>query len=163
MPHASCCLTSIIDKTPHGPVIALFSVQPQQLFSYVRGILVTRKPTIFHSCWLIDIFWLFSKLKLTRSICDTLFDLYLSSELPQKPWQHGHNNRKWLKQPQSHFRWAIPHKSHHFLLFWCMLFTVTLYISSSSENMNSTVRVSRLPFRFLWLCSRGVFRTFSKI
>ena len=23
--------------------------------------------------------------------------------LPQKPWHHGHNNRNWLKQPQSHF------------------------------------------------------------
>ena len=50
---------------------------------------------------------------ITRSICNTL-DLYQSSELPQRPWHHGHNNRKWLKQPQSHFYWAVPSKSFHF-------------------------------------------------
>ena len=40
--HPSCYLTSIMDKTHHGPAIALFSVQRQQLqlFSYVGGILV---------------------------------------------------------------------------------------------------------------------------
>ena len=32
MPHTSCYLTSIMDKTHHAPVIALFSVQLQQLF-----------------------------------------------------------------------------------------------------------------------------------
>ena len=42
--------------------------------------------------------------------------MYLSPELPQKPWHHGHNKRKWLKQPQSHFHWAIPHKICWF--FW---------------------------------------------
>ena len=40
VPHLSCYLTSIMDKTHHGPVIALFSVQLHQLFSYVGGILV---------------------------------------------------------------------------------------------------------------------------
>ena len=34
-----------------------------------------------------------------------------------------------------------------------MLCTATADISSSSENINSTVRVSRLSFRFLWLWS----------
>ena len=56
-------------------------------------------------------------------------------------WYHGHNNRKWLKMPQSHFHWAIPYKSYHFLLFWCMLCTATSDISSSSENINSTAHV----------------------
>ena len=64
------------------------------------------------------------------------------------PWQ---NNRKWLKQPQSHFHQAIFHKGHHFLLFWCMFCTANPDIWSSSENINSTARVSRLSFRFLWL------------
>ena len=32
-----------------------------------------------------------------RSICDTLFDLQRSSQPPQKPSHHGHNNRNWLK------------------------------------------------------------------
>ena len=47
--------------------------------------------------------------------------------------------------------WAVPSKSYHFPLFWCMLCTATPDISSSSENINSKVRVSRLSFRFLWL------------
>ena len=46
-----------------------------------------------------------------RSICDNLFDLQRSSELPQKRWHHTHN-RKWLKQSQSHFHYAIPHRGH---------------------------------------------------
>ena len=36
-------------------------------------------------------------------------------------------------------------------MFWCMLCTATPDIWSSSENMNSTARVSRLSFRVLWL------------
>ena len=32
LPNPRCYLTSIMDKTHHGPVIALFSVQLQQLF-----------------------------------------------------------------------------------------------------------------------------------
>ena len=38
-----------------------------------------------------------------------------------------------------------------FLLFWCMLCTATPDISSSSKNINSTTRVSRISFCFLWL------------
>ena len=41
MPHQSCNLTTIMAKTHHGPVIALFSVKFQQNFSYAGGILVT--------------------------------------------------------------------------------------------------------------------------
>ena len=102
--------------------------------------------------WLIGSYiWLFSKLQHTKSICDTLFDLQHSSELLQKPWHHGHNSRKWLKQPQSHFYWVVPSKSHLFLLLWCMLRTTTPDISSSSKNIHSTAHVSRLSFHFLWL------------
>ena len=40
--------------------------------------------------------------------------------------------------------WAIPHKSLHFSLFWYMHCTATQDISSSSKNINSTARISRL-------------------
>ena len=40
-----------------------------------------------------------------------------------------------------------------FSLFRCMLCTVNSDILSSNRNINSTVRVSTLPFRFVWLFS----------
>ena len=66
-----------MDKTHHGPVIALFSVQLQQLFSYVCGILVanhfslllidryilavqqiiTHEEHLWYSFWSVAIFW----------------------------------------------------------------------------------------------------------
>ena len=77
MPHLSCYLTFIMDKTHHGLVIAFFSLQLQQLFSYVRGILVTSHFSMFlidryilaiqkiitheehlqYSFWSVAIFW----------------------------------------------------------------------------------------------------------
>ena len=39
--HPSCYFNSIIDKTHHRPVVALLSVELQQLFSYAGGILAT--------------------------------------------------------------------------------------------------------------------------
>ena len=145
-----------MDKTRHGPVIALFSVKLQQLFSlrlkypcinqpffhcllfdimigsYILAIqqMITHKEHLQYSFWSVAIFW---------------------TSLKALPWYHGHNNRRWLKQPQSHFYWAVPSKSCHFLLFWCMPCTATPDISSSRKNINSTTRVSRLSFRFLWL------------
>ena len=71
-------------------------------FSYVGVILVSNLISLL----LIDIFWLFIILWHTRSICKNLFDLQRSSELPQKCWHRSRNKRKWLKQPQSHFREA---------------------------------------------------------
>ena len=62
-----------------------------------------------------------------------------------------HNNRNWLKQLQSHFHRAIPHKIYYFLLFWWLLSTATPGTWSSSRNINNTPCVSRLSFRFLWL------------
>ena len=41
IPPPNCYLTSIMDKTHHGSVIALFPVQLQQPFSYTGGIVVT--------------------------------------------------------------------------------------------------------------------------
>ena len=40
-PHPSCYLTSIMDETHYGPVIALFCATLTAFFSYVRGIYVT--------------------------------------------------------------------------------------------------------------------------
>ena len=51
------------------------------------------------------------------------------------------------------YMYAVPPKSRYFSLFWCMLCTTTSDISRSTENINSTARVSRLSFRFLWLWS----------
>ena len=42
LPYPSCYLTSTVDKTHHGPVIAPFSVQLLQFFSYTRGVLVSK-------------------------------------------------------------------------------------------------------------------------
>ena len=39
--HPSCYLTSIVDKTHHGPVIAPFSLQLRSYISYVRSVLLT--------------------------------------------------------------------------------------------------------------------------
>ena len=71
--------------------------------------------------------------------------------MPQKRWHHSHSNRKWLHSLKSHFHRAIPHKNHHFSLFWCILCTVTPDTLSSSKNINNMARVSFL-LRFLWLC-----------
>ena len=51
------------------------------------------------------------------------------------------------------YKYAIPPKSDYFSLFWCLLCTATPDISRSTENINSTARVSRLSFRLLWLWS----------
>ena len=68
----------------------------------------------------------------------------------------SHYYRKWLKHPQSHFYWAIPQKSNHFLLFWCILCTTTQDISSSSKNINNMAHISKLSFRFLWLWAQSL-------
>ena len=42
IPHPSCHLISIVDKTQHGLVIASFSVQLLQFFNYAVGVLVSQ-------------------------------------------------------------------------------------------------------------------------
>ena len=128
-----------------GQLLRFFLCNFNIFFSYVGGIPVTNH----FSLLLIDRYILAIQQIITHK---EHFRYSFSSELPQKPWHHGHNNRKWLKQPQSHFYWAVPSKSRHFSLFWCMLCTATPDISSSSENINSTARGFWLSFRFLWLC-----------
>ena len=132
-----------------GQLLPLFLCNFSSFFSYVRGIPVTNH----FSLLLIDRYILaIQQITTHKRHLRHFFDLQRSSELPQKPWHLGHNNRKWLKQPESNFYWAVPSKSRHFPMFWCMLCTATPDISSSGENINSTARVSRLYFRFLWLC-----------
>ena len=129
-----------------GQLLLFFLCNFNSFFSYVGYIPVTNG----FSLLLIDRYILAIQQVITHK--EHLRYSFWSSELPQKPWHHGHNNRKWLKQPKSHFYVAVPGKSHLFPLFWCMLSTATPDISSSSENMNSMARVSRLFFRILWLC-----------
>ena len=47
MRHPSCYLTSIMNETHHEPVIGLFSLQLQQLSSYLGGIFVTNHFSMF--------------------------------------------------------------------------------------------------------------------
>ena len=102
----------------------------------------------FLATLLIDIFWLFSKLQHMRSICDNLFDLQGYSKLPQKCWRHSHNKRKC---PKVIF-------TKHFLtkatIFRCfdVCSVQPPQIPSSNENINNMNTVSRLSFRFLWIC-----------
>ena len=136
-------------KLTMGKLLLFFLCNFSSFFSYVGGILVTNH---FSFRVLIDRYILAIQQIIThKEHLRYSFDLWRYSGLLQKPWHHGHN-RKWLKQPRSHFLWAIPHQSLHFSLFWCMLCTTTPNISSSSENIKITTRVSRLSFRFLLLC-----------
>ena len=85
-------------KLTMGQFLLCFLCNFSSFFSYDGGILVTNH---FLCYWLIGICYLFSKLWLTKGICDTIFDLQPSSELLQKPWHHGHNNRKFLLRNSS--------------------------------------------------------------
>ena len=104
-------------KLTMGQLLLFFLCNFSSSFSYVGGIPVTNH----FSLLLIDRYSYILAIQQIRthkrSICDSLFDLLRSSELPQKPWHHGHSNRKWLKQPQSHFYWAVPSKSRIFRCF----------------------------------------------
>ena len=140
-----------MDKTHHGPVIALFSLQLQQLFSYVRGLLVTNHFSMFlidryifaiqqfitheehlqYSLWYVAIFWTASK--------------------ALAPWSQQQKVSKTTSKPLS---LSNSSQKSPFFAFWCMLCTATPDISNSSENINNTARVSRVPFLFLWLWYR---------
>ena len=103
---------SVWKKLTMGQLLLLFLSNFCSFFSYIGDVLVTSHSSLL----LIDIFWLFRKVQHIRSICDNLFDLQRSSELP------------------------------HFLLFWCIHCMATPRISSSNKNINNTARVSRLSF-----------------
>ena len=120
--------SSFFSRVGDIPVTNHFSLSLIDRYILAIQQIITNKKHLRYSFWSVAIFWTYSEASV--------------------PW---YNNRKWLKQPQSHFYWAFPNKSRLFSLFWCMLCTATADISSWSENINSTARVSRLSFRFLWL------------
>ena len=79
-----------MNKTHNGSVIALFSVQLQQLFSYVKGIFVTNNLSLL----LVDRYILTIQQTVAyKEHFDTTFDLQRPSELSQILWHHGHNNK----------------------------------------------------------------------
>ena len=103
--------------------------------------------------WLISIFWLFSKFwiitheeHLRYTFWSVAIFWAVSEALAPCSEQ-----QKVTKTILKSFSLTNPPKSHHSSLFWCILCTATPDISSSIKNINSTVRVSRLSFRFLWL------------
>ena len=78
VPHPGCDLTFIVEKTHHGPAIALFLCNFWSFFSYVGGVLVTklfsllltdryilaiqqiitREEHLWYSFWSVAAFWL---------------------------------------------------------------------------------------------------------
>ena len=110
-----------------GQLLLFFLSNLCSFFSYVGGVLVTNLFSANYNTW--------GAFVIIFLICSDLL------ELPQKCWHFSHNNRKWLKRPQSHFHKAFFH--HHFSLFWCILCTATSNISSSSENVNNITRSVR--------------------
>ena len=114
-----------------GQLLLFFLCNLCSFFSHGGAVPVTN----LFSLLFTDILWLFSKL---RSIFYNLLNLQRSSELSQKRFHHIYNIRKSLKQPQSHFHLAVPHKRHYFLLFRYFLCTTTPDISGSSENIDNT-------------------------
>ena len=89
-----------ITHEEHLRLLLFFLCNFSNFFSYVGGILVNN----LFSLLLIDVYILaIPQIIRHEEHCDTLFDMLRSTELPQKPRHHGHNKRRWLKQPQSHF------------------------------------------------------------
>ena len=136
-------------KLPMGHLLLFFPYNFSSFLSYVGSIVVTNHFSLF----LIDKYILAIqqiitlKEHLRYSFWSAAAIFWTASE-PLAPW----HKKKWLKQTQIHFHRAIPHKSRHSSLLWCMLCTTTPDISRSSKNIISTARVSKLPL-CLWLCS----------
>ena len=127
-----------------GQLLLFFLCNFSSFFSYVGGIPVTNHFSVL----LIDRYLAIPQIITHKEHLWYSFWSVVISEPPQNTWHHDHNNRKWLKQPQIHFYWAVPNKSCHFFLFWCMLCKATPDISTSTENINSAIRVSILSSVF---------------
>ena len=130
-------------KLPMGQLLLFFLCDFSSFFSYVVAILLTK----YFSLLLIDRYILAIQQFITHE--EHLRYFFWSVAIfwtASEALHYGHNNKKWLKSLK-----VIPHKSHHFSLFWCMLCPATPEISSSNKNFNSTAHVFRLSFRFLWL------------
>ena len=105
-------------------LLFLFLCNFCSFFIYAEVVLISRLPTFFHCSWLIYFCYsancnkrgAFVKIYLIHS--DLLICLRSVGTIVIT-----------IKQPQSHFDWAIIHKRHHFLLFWCILCTTTPDIS----------------------------------
>ena len=134
-------------KLTMGQLLLFFLCNFSSFFSYVRGIPVTNH----FSLLLIDRYILAIQQIITHK---EHFRYSFSSELPQKPWHHGHNNRKWLKQLQSHFYWAV--SMAKVTIFCC--FDVVCSVQPHLPDISSSFKQkyqqyglsSRLSFRFLW-------------
>ena len=118
-------------KLTMGPLLLFYLCNFSSIFSYVGCIPVTNP----FSLLLIDRYILAIQQIITHKVHFqySFWSVAIFWTSSEQPWHHGHNNRKWLKQPKIHFYWAIPSKSCHFSLFWCMLCTATPDISSSSK------------------------------
>ena len=136
-------------KLTMGQLLIFFLCNFSSFFSYIRGTLVTNH----FSLLLIDRYILAIKQIITRQMhlryCLWSLGIFWTASEALAPWSW---QQKVAKTASKSFSLKIPHKSCHFLLFWCMLCMATPDILSSSQNINSMARVFRLSFRFLWLC-----------
>ena len=124
-----------------------FSVQLVSFFSSVGNVLLTILVTYY---WLIH--FGYSAHYNTRGAFLIIF--FIGNDLLNCLRSVGiivltTKQRTWLKQPQSHFHYAVSLKSHQFSLFWCILCTATSDILSSNKNISNTTRVFRLSVHFL--------------
>ena len=125
-----CNFSSFFSYVGGIPVTNHFLLFNWLIGSYILAIqqIITHKEHLRYSLWSVAIFW--------------------TSSEALAPWS---KQQKVVKTASKSFSPSSPSKSNHFSLFWCMLCTATPDISSSSKNINSTARVFRLSFRFLWL------------
>ena len=119
-------LTSTVNKIRHGPVIAL------SLFCVTSAVSWLSRRYLSNWSFLL-LLMMEGGFVITFLICCDLIN--------------------WLRRADSIATATkkIFTESSHFWLLWCIPWTATPDISSSSENINNTTGVSRLSFRFLWL------------
>ena len=119
-------------KLTMGQLVLFFLCNFCNFVSYIRAVLVNNLFPLL----LIDRYILTIQQFIThkKHFWYTFWSAAIS-ELPQKRWYHSYNNRKWLKQSQSHF---TKRKSHNFLLFCYILGTASPDNLASSKNINNT-------------------------
>ena len=148
MPHSSCYLTSIMDKTYHGQFLPFFLCNFSSFFSYVGGNVSKHFSLLFIDRCILPIPQIITHKEFLRYSFWSAAIFWTSSEA------HGHNNRNWVKQPQSHFYCAVPRKSPHFLLFWWTVLMYALYGQPRYFNLKWKYQQCGpcfQTFRFLWL------------
>ena len=118
-------------KLTMGQLLLHFLCNFYSFSSYVWGVLVTNPFLLSIDRYILAIqqttthehLWFFWSVAICRN--------------HQKRWHYSHNNKRWLKEPQIYFHLVIPHKSHHFWLFWCILCTATPDILSSNTKFQT--------------------------